>query len=373
MLVQIRIPLIRIFTLGLAMTSLGCTEGIPNFPSLGKSLKAPQLSQSDRSYTLLELDQTLVLEGSCDPRVTEILIRTETGPWQEVKDLITSEGQANCQSSQLKLHIPRAGEWAGFTEVERGQSKELHLRFQSPVLEPVETKLWLNLAEDSSPPAPPPPPESVSLGDVNFSLSQSPTLFWSGADNAHTEVQLLKSRDHSTVKDWEIASTGHQTSGLNLILGENYYFKLRSRRGGGGGEGPITYSEVVTSPSWTALAEMPCANSEIRSLLRFENTLYLSGYFTHLGPCSGGGLKIQKDTGQLVKPLKDQPKVDGIVMTSLADGSGGECLLAADFPPLGVSLGRTSPTSMPLARSLLGAREQIMMSEPLPFITACFT
>ena len=50
------------------------------------------------------------------------------------------------------------------------------------------------------------------------------------------------------------------------------------------------------------------------------NTLYIGGWFTHVGPATGGGVPIGTATAQ---PVGTFPKVTGNVMATASDGAGG--------------------------------------------------
>ncbi len=61
-------------------------------------------------------------------------------------------------------------------------------------------------------------------------------------------------------------------------------------------------------------------NSEVKTVLRVGNTIYLGGRFTEVGPQTGSGVGIQYPSGAVVPGF---PKVTGIVHCVTPDGAGG--------------------------------------------------
>lgn len=61
-------------------------------------------------------------------------------------------------------------------------------------------------------------------------------------------------------------------------------------------------------------------NSNVRSVIRHGNTVYIGGNFTHVGPYTGGAVAVDTNSGNLVgAPLK----VDGGLGAAIPDGMGG--------------------------------------------------
>jgi hypothetical protein len=61
-------------------------------------------------------------------------------------------------------------------------------------------------------------------------------------------------------------------------------------------------------------------NGTVYAIARTPDTVYIGGTFTYVGPCTGSGVPISADTGELVAPF---PKVNGAVLASVPDGAGG--------------------------------------------------
>jgi hypothetical protein len=62
------------------------------------------------------------------------------------------------------------------------------------------------------------------------------------------------------------------------------------------------------------------ANGGVLSFVKSNNTIYLGGNFTYVGPNTGNGVPVNTTTGEA---LSSFPKVSGSVFASVADGSGG--------------------------------------------------
>ena len=61
-------------------------------------------------------------------------------------------------------------------------------------------------------------------------------------------------------------------------------------------------------------------NGSVITAVLSGNTLYIGGWFTRVGPATGGGLPIDGSSGS---PISGFPKVAGTVQAVVADGSGG--------------------------------------------------
>lgn len=66
--------------------------------------------------------------------------------------------------------------------------------------------------------------------------------------------------------------------------------------------------------------DMLVANNDVRAVARSGNTIYIGGNFSHLDPYTGCGVNLSTNTDQLTTtPLQ----INGLVRTSIPDGSGG--------------------------------------------------
>jgi hypothetical protein len=62
------------------------------------------------------------------------------------------------------------------------------------------------------------------------------------------------------------------------------------------------------------------ANGAVTAVARLGNTLFIGGAFSSVGPCTGGGVPVDRRTG---RPLGTYPRVAGTVLAVVADGAGG--------------------------------------------------
>src|SRR5437764_221244 len=72
-------------------------------------------------------------------------------------------------------------------------------------------------------------------------------------------------------------------------------------------------SEVVDPDLWGV-------NGTVAAIARIGNTLYIGGQFSTVGPCTGGGVPVDRETGV---PRIDFPRVAGRVSAVVSDGAGG--------------------------------------------------
>lgn len=81
---------------------------------------------------------------------------------------------------------------------------------------------------------PPTAPANLSVGSIPSNLTSTPPLFWEASSDgdgggvSQYQVQVLKSSDHSVVKNWEALSSGGSLSGLSLESKTDYYFKVKA-------------------------------------------------------------------------------------------------------------------------------------------------
>ena len=71
--------------------------------------------------------------------------------------------------------------------------------------------------------------------------------------------------------------------------------------------------QVVDSALWVA-------DGVVNAIARDGNTIYIGGYFTQVGPPTGGGVSLSATTGVALTTF---PRVAGSVYASASDGSGG--------------------------------------------------
>ncbi len=134
-LLSLALPLSLIVTF-----TLGCTEGVPTFEDLGKSLNPPQISKGDSAFIISSLSQTLTIEGSCDRRGQFIHLRQPGSEWLEASTIAGAGYSLSCKNQSFKLPIENLGTWMGFSGV-NGEEKLLNLRFSGPLFVPVETQI----------------------------------------------------------------------------------------------------------------------------------------------------------------------------------------------------------------------------------------
>ena len=61
-------------------------------------------------------------------------------------------------------------------------------------------------------------------------------------------------------------------------------------------------------------------NGTVSAVVRSGNTIYIGGAFTMVGPNTGGGVPVDRTTGESIAPY---PPVAGVVNVALPDGNGG--------------------------------------------------
>lgn len=83
---------------------------------------------------------------------------------------------------------------------------------------------------------------------------------------------------------------------------------------------PIGAWPAVADPAPHVDARLWGTDATPTAMARGGNTLYLAGPFHRVGPCTGGGVAVDADSGRLERP---QPAVTGVVQCSAPDGAGG--------------------------------------------------
>lgn len=73
------------------------------------------------------------------------------------------------------------------------------------------------------------------------------------------------------------------------------------------------HAQVVQPDLWGT-------DGEVTSIARVENTLYLAGSFSNVGPATGGAVPIDRSSGA---PPSHFPRVNGVVHVVIPDGNGG--------------------------------------------------
>jgi trimeric autotransporter adhesin len=73
------------------------------------------------------------------------------------------------------------------------------------------------------------------------------------------------------------------------------------------------------------------AGGVVNAFAQSGSTLYIGGSFSHVGPCSGGGVPVDGRSGL---PWASYPKVNGYVFSSMPDGHGG-WFIAGEFTVVG--------------------------------------
>ncbi|HOJ33342.1 MAG TPA: hypothetical protein PKY35_04905 [Candidatus Hydrogenedentes bacterium] len=74
------------------------------------------------------------------------------------------------------------------------------------------------------------------------------------------------------------------------------------------------------APSQVPSLSMPVTEGVIYALAETSDTLYVGGYFSYIGPWTGGGVPVSTSN---LTPLSGFARVNGIVNACVADGSGG--------------------------------------------------
>ena len=75
----------------------------------------------------------------------------------------------------------------------------------------------------------------------------------------------------------------------------------------------IVGAQAVDQMTWIT-------NGKVNALLRSENTIYLGGKFTYVGPHTGSGAVLDLSTDTIAAPL---PRVSGVIHAVAPDGTGG--------------------------------------------------
>ncbi|QHT65680.1 T9SS type A sorting domain-containing protein [Rhodocytophaga rosea] len=85
------------------------------------------------------------------------------------------------------------------------------------------------------------------------------------------------------------------------------------------------YSQDIDTTMWVT-------DSPVSSIARSGNTIYIAGFFRHVGPNTGSGVILNRSDGKLASaPLL---KINGIVRASISDGKGG-WFIGGDFTQVG--------------------------------------
>ncbi|WP_415063078.1 Ig-like domain-containing protein [Bdellovibrio sp.] len=147
----------------------------------------------------------------------------------------------------------------------------------------------------------------LSLGSVPNNLTTSPTLSWSAAGDgsgsgvAFHEARVFRALDHAAMSAWTVLSSGGSISGMTLVGGTQYYFKVRATDKAGN-----VGSESAASSSWTAVSCVPgsktfsytggdqtftvpsgCSSITVKMWGAGGGGANLSGYYPYAG--GGGG------------------------------------------------------------------------------------
>jgi hypothetical protein len=73
-------------------------------------------------------------------------------------------------------------------------------------------------------------------------------------------------------------------------------------------------------PSETPLPELWFTNGSVEAMVRVDNTLYLGGGFTYVGPFTGSGVPLDANSGEALLTF---PQVNGTIDAVAPDGAGG--------------------------------------------------
>ncbi len=126
-----------------SLLSVACTEGIPNFDDLGKSLNPPQFSKADLIYEISSLEQGLLFEGKCDRRGKSVkFAHRKSDHWAAMEMIEGLGGSPKCQEEMFQFEIPRVGNLLEMTGT-TGEEALLGFRFQGGLFQPVET--WVTI------------------------------------------------------------------------------------------------------------------------------------------------------------------------------------------------------------------------------------
>jgi hypothetical protein len=84
----------------------------------------------------------------------------------------------------------------------------------------------------------------------------------------------------------------------------------------------LIFSFRITEPcaAQAVASDLWGVNGPVSAIARIDNTLYIGGDFTTVGPCTGGGAPIDRRTGA---PIAGFARVTGRVTAVLSDGAGG--------------------------------------------------
>jgi hypothetical protein len=104
-------------------------------------------------------------------------------------------------------------------------------------------------------------------------------------------------------------------------------------------------AQIVSPSMWET-------NGIVESIAHSGNTVYIGGYFTYVGPHTGGGVPLDGTSGQTVPVF---PMVEGVVHDAEPDGSGG-WYIAGRFQTVGAAFRATSLTFSPMGALPRGIR-----------------
>ncbi len=92
------------------------------------------------------------------------------------------------------------------------------------------------------------------------------------------------------------------------------------------GSSAFAQSSIPNPNAWVT-------NASVYAIVHSGDTTYIGGQFTYVGPNTGCAVPLSAATGQ---PVSTYPKVNGLVRTSVSDGSGG-WYIGGDFTQVGTT------------------------------------
>ncbi|HPO12340.1 MAG TPA: Ig-like domain-containing protein, partial [Candidatus Hydrogenedentes bacterium] len=90
-------------------------------------------------------------------------------------------------------------------------------------------------------------------------------------------------------------------------------------------------ASIADSQSLVLNDDICVTNAPVEALLRVDDTIYIGGYFTSLGPYTGHGVLLNPSTGERITPYS---KVNWYVNVCIPDGSGG-WFIGGEFTDVG--------------------------------------
>ncbi len=178
---------------------------------------------------------------------------------------------------------------------------------------------------------------SLTLGAVPASATTSPALSWTAASDGaggsgiqYYEASVFRTSDNAVMgAGWTTLSSGGSISGLTLVDGVQYYFKVRARDVAGN-----LGSDSVASASWTANAN-PCSGTPAAGTVCPGGALFVgsyngSKYMTTPGGCNDSATPTCPDS---IDTVTKAFGVNGTATgrTSAVTGSANSSFLATNY------------------------------------------